>query len=168
MMFSKALLFSDTPTAQKILSTKNPREQKKYGREVKNFDEAKWKEAREEIVETGCFWKFGYREMEGKGEGGKWGLGKKVQEERMRIRGLLLGTGERELVEASPYDWIWGVGFKEADAEERREEWGENLLGKCLMRVQERLRNGEGDAVGDEVVEDVEAEVDESVEKRKL
>lgn len=52
----------------------------------------------------------------------------------------LLETGERELVEASPFDRIWGIGFKEADAERNRHKWGQNLLGKAVKDVRERLR----------------------------
>lgn len=52
----------------------------------------------------------------------------------------LLDTGDRELVEASPTDRIWGVGFGAAHAGEHRGEWGENRLGKALMSVRARLR----------------------------
>lgn len=80
-------------------------------------------------MEEGCFWKFTFEEDGKVGEGGQWGLGREVGEERRRVRGLLMETGERELVEASPWDWIWGVGFKEADAEDRRAEWGRIFWG---------------------------------------
>lgn len=59
------------------------------------------------------------------------------------LRKELLETGDRELVEASPFDRIWGVGFKEADAEKNRHRWGENLLGRALMDVRERLMTEE-------------------------
>lgn len=52
----------------------------------------------------------------------------------------LLDTGDRELVEASPTDRIWGVGFAMANAGEHREEWGENRLGKAMMAVREKIR----------------------------
>lgn len=57
---------------------------------------------------------------------------------------MLLATGERELAEASPMDRIWGVGFVEKDAGANRHSWGENLLGKALMTVRERLREKAG------------------------
>jgi ribA/ribD-fused uncharacterized protein len=56
---------------------------------------------------------------------------------------LLLATGDRELVEASPFDKIWGVGFSEKGAERNRHKWGQNLLGKALMTVRDRLREQE-------------------------
>jgi hypothetical protein len=37
-------------------------------------------------------------------------------------------------------DRIWGVGFGEKNAENRRKDWGLNLLGKALMTVRERIR----------------------------
>jgi len=56
------------------------------------------------------------------------------------LRKMLLATGERELVEASPLDRIWGIGFKESEAERNRYRWGENLLGWALVHVRGRLR----------------------------
>ncbi|MEK3871918.1 NADAR domain-containing protein [Paenibacillus sp. FSL M7-0831] len=54
------------------------------------------------------------------------------------IGAVLLGTGTRVLVEASPVDRIWGVGLAADD--ERIENpllWqGNNLLGFALMEVQ--------------------------------
>lgn len=55
------------------------------------------------------------------------------QDERLKEGSL--ETGERELVEASPMDRIWGIGFGAGHAERMREEWGQNSLGKALMRV---------------------------------
>lgn len=61
-------------------------------------------------------------------------------EHKDRLRELLLATGERELVEASPLDRVWGVGFREKDAGVNRHLWGQNLLGKALEDVRGRLR----------------------------
>lgn len=66
-----------------------------------------------------------------------------ISEDRDRLRGMLMGTGDRELVEASPLDAIWGIGFVERDAEGKREVWGENLLGIAVMEVRERIRGEE-------------------------
>lgn len=48
------------------------------------------------------------------------------------------------MLQASPTDRIWGVGFGAADALEHRSDWGENRLGKAISRVRDRLREEEG------------------------
>ena len=67
--------------------------------------------------------------------------------ESEQLRAMLLATGERELVEASPMDRVWGIGFSEKNAEMNREKWGRNLLGKALEEVRRRLREEEGAGV---------------------
>lgn len=49
----------------------------------------------------------------------------------------LLETSDKTIVEASPYDKIWGIGLKkEAAVKIPEAQWpGENLLGKALMVV---------------------------------
>ena len=47
------------------------------------------------------------------------------------LRELLLGTGKRELIEASPYDRYWGEG---------RDGKGKNRMGKLLMQLRDELR----------------------------
>ena len=56
---------------------------------------------------------------------------------------LLIKTGIKVLVEASPYDAIWGIGMGELDPDATDEtKWkGQNLLGKSLMRVRGTLTN---------------------------
>lgn len=44
---------------------------------------------------------------------------------------------------ASPRDRIWGIGFGAKNAGSRRKRWGQNLLGKCLMIVRDRIREEE-------------------------
>ncbi len=48
------------------------------------------------------------------------------------LRQLLLGTGRRPLVEASPYDGYWGAGPAGQ---------GQNRLGQLLMQVRAELRS---------------------------
>lgn len=48
------------------------------------------------------------------------------------LKKSLLGTGDREIIEDSPYDSFWGCGPK-GD--------GQNQLGKLLMRLRSHLRN---------------------------
>ena len=54
---------------------------------------------------------------------------------------FLKKTGSAVLVEASPYDKVWGIGMKEGDKDiEDAEKWfGINLLGFALMVVRDQL-----------------------------
>ncbi|KAG9233527.1 hypothetical protein BJ875DRAFT_425733 [Amylocarpus encephaloides] len=148
MMFSKAVLFEDMDMAECILQTTSPREQKALGRKVRGFDDDVWKKEREGIVEKGNWWKF----MGGEEDGENGAMGER---RRKRCREILLGTGARELVEASPRDRIWGVGFGEKNAESKRERWGCNLLGKCLMKVRQRIMEEEAKMLGEDKKEEM-------------
>jgi ribA/ribD-fused uncharacterized protein len=70
-----------------------------------------------------------------------------ISEDAENLRAMLLATGDRELVEASAMDRVWGIGFSESNAEQNRVRWGENLLGKALMNVRERLREEHNNVV---------------------
>ncbi|MCW3095359.1 MAG: hypothetical protein JWL77_977, partial [Chthonomonadaceae bacterium] len=61
--------------------------------------------------------------------------------QREALKEMLFATGDKIIAEASPQDAIWGIGMAEdhpniADTT----VWGQNLLGKALMRVRETLR----------------------------
>jgi ribA/ribD-fused uncharacterized protein len=120
MMFAKAKLFDDEQSASKILATDDPMTQKMIGRKVASFDLARWELRRESIVFVGCREKFS---------------------QNPGLRSILLATAPTELVEASPYDLIWGIGLGERDARiADRQQWrGRNLLGITLMRVRDAL-----------------------------
>ncbi|KAH8662878.1 hypothetical protein BGZ60DRAFT_341927, partial [Tricladium varicosporioides] len=134
MMHSKATLFSDAPIASQILLTTDPKSQKHLGRQVQNFDQKVWEQNRERIVAEGNYLKFS-----------------QDSEESRELKRKLLETGDREIIEASPMDRIWGVGFGEVNAGkmwvagtwERNSRWGMNLLGKALMRTRKRIREEE-------------------------
>lgn len=123
MMYQKAVLFSDLEVGAQILKTTSPKTQKALGREVKNFDNDVWLANRERIVTEGSYHKFVNSLKEGED-----------------LKALLLETGRRELVEASPMDRIWGVGFREKNAPAQRARWGLNLLGKALMEARKRIK----------------------------
>ena len=145
MMHHKALLFNDTHIASEILTAKHPKKVKALGRAVSNFSESKWEEKRLEIVIKGNMLKFTNAVTE---EGFRLGTSESksktlplISETKAgSLKGLILETGERLLVEASPYDRIWGIGYAKADAERCKETWGENLLGVALMEVRGKLR----------------------------
>lgn len=118
MMYHKALLMKDTEVADKILETQTPAEAKSLGRQVKNFKQEIWDAECDRVVEQGQYLKFDQNE---------------------ELKKVLLGTGNREIVETSPNDRVWGIGFNTEEAEGRESEWGENRLGKALMRARSRL-----------------------------
>ena len=59
------------------------------------------------------------------------------------LKEYLLSTDDAILVEASPYDKIWGIGLdRDTAINGKVEDWkGENLLGCALMEVRDYLRN---------------------------
>ncbi|HSH03235.1 MAG TPA: NADAR family protein [Anaerolineae bacterium] len=130
MMAAKARLFNDPVRLEQILAAEHPEQVKKLGRQVEGFDREVWERHRVEIVATANYAKFGQNEA---------------------LRAYLLGSGERILVEASPYDKIWGIGLGEgAEGIEDPTRWGGlNLLGFVLMGVRGRLAEGRGETGSD-------------------
>ena len=57
------------------------------------------------------------------------------------LREFLLSTGDSVLVEASPYDGIWGIRLAVSSPEAQNPmKWrGQNLLGFALMEVRDEL-----------------------------
>jgi len=67
-------------------------------------------------------------------------------EQKYLARGIKPSTAEHKEWQKVKYgknDRTWGVGFDEATAEENRVLWGQNLLGKALMEVREKIRDDE-------------------------
>lgn len=128
MMHHKALLTGDTASAKLILASLDPAEQKTLGRKVKGWKEQgeEWERIKFETVVEGTWLKFS-----------------NAIEHGASLRKKLLDTGERELVEAAGSDRVWGVGYNADQAGDNRDNWGQNLLGKALMIVRDRLREEE-------------------------
>jgi ribA/ribD-fused uncharacterized protein len=121
MMAQKALFFDDFEIYNKIMETSHPAQQKALGRKVKGFDKEKWESVCREIVYDANFAKF-------------------TQNPKMMAE--LIETGDREIVEASPEDKIWGIGLHENDARVHdKSQWqGTNWLGEAIMQVREKLK----------------------------
>lgn len=121
MMYSKAMLFGDTYIAKEILADPNPRNQKALGRKVSGFVSEIWEQECFAIMVKGCLQKF-------------------LQNPDLKEK--LLATDDLVLVEASPYDTIWGIGMDEThpDATNPKKWLGLNLLGLVLMEVRLLLR----------------------------
>lgn len=141
MMYHNAKTFNDIQTVTAVLSESKPAKQKGLGRQVKGFAEEEWDKVKYEVVVQANSLKFGNGDAT---PGDKFVYppdGKPDQDETVSLKRLLLATGDRELAEASRFDSVWGIGYKEDDALTcARKSWGQNLLGKALMEVRRRLR----------------------------
>lgn len=126
MMYQKAVLFKDYETAKQILKLpyNNPHDYKKLGRKVRGFDEVVWDQHKIDIVRRGCELKF-------------------TQDND--LCDALLATQHNVLVEASPYDKVWGIKLAEDDvrAKDPRQWRGDNLLGFILTDIRDRILNSE-------------------------
>jgi ribA/ribD-fused uncharacterized protein len=120
MMAKKAKLFNDEKVYDMIMSEEYPSVQKELGKMVSNFNQVVWDKHKFDIVVNANYLKF-------------------TQDETLKE--LLLDTGDKTIVEASPYDTIWGIGLSCDDDKILDESnWqGENLLGKAIMKVRKIL-----------------------------
>lgn len=122
MMAKKALLFNDYEHYVLIMNETDPQRCKALGKDVRNFDAARWDRCKEEIVYNGNYAKF---------------------DQNIKARKYyLFNTGNTILAEASPFDTVWGIGLEASDPDATDpSKWkGQNLLGKILMRVREDLK----------------------------
>ena len=139
MMAEKARFFGDEDSRALILQAASPKEMKALGRGIRGFDEERWRGVRERVVLKGSLLKFG---------------------QNPKLLSFLLST-TGVLVEASPYDNIWGIGetlcmralcrrlrvmplagLLESDAlAAQPDTWaGDNLLGFILTQARDMLR----------------------------
>lgn len=120
LMASKAFVFGDDIAFKNIMATKSPMDQKAFGRGVKNFDDVIWARYARRIMYRGLYSKFS---------------------QNPELKEILLSTGNKIIVEASPVDKRWGIGVSVKDASP--DNWlGCNWLGQVLMRVRKDLREG--------------------------
>jgi ribA/ribD-fused uncharacterized protein len=121
MMYRKALLFGDTEIAEQIMNESNPREQKRFGRMIRNFEKTIWDRRCLGIVYEGNLAKF---------------------TQNPDLKEQMLATENRIFVEASPLDNIWGIGLAEdAEGIDDPSYWfGLNLLGQALTLVKQELK----------------------------
>lgn len=129
MMIAKFDLFNKTDTEDRLrlqmLRTNSPMMVKKLGRLVPNFDQAIWDSKNIEIMVDVLFVKFSQNDD---------------------AKEILLSTDDRFIVEASPYDRIWGIGITADEFRSGKKARGENRLGSVLMMVRDRLREQERNA----------------------
>ena len=121
MMSQKALYFGDFDMNMKIMGESDPKMIKSYGRKVRGYDDERWSNIRFDMVVKGNFLKFS---------------------QNVSFSQRLLETDNKVIVEASPYDNVWGIGLNIAQAMKiDPAQWpGQNLLGQALMHVRGLLR----------------------------
>lgn len=123
MMYRKAQFFYDEKSSIEIMKTNNPSEQKSIGRKVKNFKTGIWQSCAWQIVFENNFYKF---------------------TQNPELLEALFETEGTTIVEASPYDQIWGIGLDESDPRALdRSEWrGQNWLGEVVTKLRDQLLSG--------------------------
>jgi len=124
MMAGKARLFNDDVMLQAILNADKPGQAKAFGRKVKGFDQETWMQSAAAIVVKGNVEKFS---------------------QHPPLKQHLMNTGYKILVEASPVDFIWGIGLaKDHKNIMNPEQWrGLNLLGFALMEARDLINTKE-------------------------
>lgn len=117
MMMGKAMLF-DMTMAESIMKTYDPKHIKALGRKVKNFKADVWDNISLVWVAIGNYFKF-----------------------KGHLKSKLLDTKNKFIVEASPYDKIWGIGIGPTTPMiDNPKTWrGTNKLGEALMIVRDLL-----------------------------
>lgn len=119
MMASKAVLFNDIETFEKIIKEFSPSKQKDLGRSVSNYDQDLWNEFKYNIVFLGNEHKFHQNED---------------------LRDFLTSFNPFTIfAEAAPWDKVWGIGLGPNDpkALDIRTWEGENLLGKVIITLRQ-------------------------------
>lgn len=127
MMAQKARTFGDNEALMAIMATEDPALQKQLGREVKGYSDEVW----QAIQDNGrpLCWNVVFV-----GSAAKY-------EQNAELRDELLATAGTTIVEASPVDRVWGIGWHESDPEALdRSKWrGDNWLGEVLTELRDRL-----------------------------
>ena len=116
----KALLFGDINTANLVKSLSSPVHMKWRGKGVEGFNRAVWHKNAPSLILPGLRAKF----------------------EQVNVcRALLLATGARLIVEASPHDKFWGVGLGLRDERlwDQKSHQGRNMMGNLLMTVRREI-----------------------------
>jgi ribA/ribD-fused uncharacterized protein len=107
--FFQAQKFAEPEAQQRIRQAATPKEARSLG-QSRTFElRSDWNEVREEVMLRGLRLKF----------------------RNAAARELLLSTGNRMLVESSPFDYFWAAG---------QDGSGQNRLGHLLVQVRGELR----------------------------
>lgn len=117
-MHRKCLTFDpkNTRLAQSIMTSTDPKEIKRLGRQVRNFDDSAWDAIKFDVMVEALRLKFA----------------------DPKLKLWLKETAGKKLYEANPYDRCWGIGFSHDVApSQAKSKYGSNLLGRALMKVRD-------------------------------
>ena len=123
--YFQAQKFAGTPYVELIRALSRPREAFDFSRKpaVSEWRRKDWHQVKQSVMYKALLAKFSQSQL---------------------LREMLASTGDRELVERSPYDQYWGDGGDGS---------GENHLGKLLMKVRSHI------CIGDTPLTEVQSEL---------
>ncbi len=108
--FFQAQKFEDEAMVKRIIDAESPKKASELGRSRSAKLRADWEEVKTDLMQRAVMAKF---------------------EQHKNLKSMLLETGDRFIIENSPFDEFWGIG---------KLGNGHNQLGFVLMRVRELLR----------------------------
>jgi len=127
--WTKAVVFNDTKARALLEKNDNrkcrikAKEAIEIGHRVEGYNDKVWKKLREEFM-----------------------IRILLRKENPSITDLIDPKYDGfHFVNADPSDRIWGIGYSSKTAMAHKDDWGENLLGKCYDKVREILINRESD-----------------------
>ena len=121
LLYARAKVFNDTDTVNKVISIKDFKNLRREGRVTKNFNSSVWEARQEQVMIDILLAKFSCNPK--------------------LVKRLLL-TGNDVIANCSIQSGRWGIGLPIYDPRRlQKESWqNENLLGTCLMKVRDILR----------------------------
>jgi len=111
--YFQAQKFAGTPHVEAVRRAASPMIAARMGRSRQRPLRDDWEQAKDDVMRRVVLAKF---------------------TQNAEIRAILLATGDEEIIENTTRDYYWGCGTKGT---------GQNMLGRILMEVRERLRAGE-------------------------
>jgi len=112
--YFQAQKFAGTPHADEVRLARAPKIAAEMGRDRRRPLRPDWEQVKDDVMRRAVLAKF---------------------ETHADIRGILLGTGDEEIVENAPGDYYWGCG---------KNGTGKNRLGEILVEVRGTLRKRHG------------------------